>query len=174
MAGFRPLFCFGALFLGLPTALAAQADCRLCAPISKPDGPSAAETPLRIEVETALDFSRVALASDDGGEVAVDPRSGGRKVGGGLVDLGGIALRGAVRLTGEPGRPVRIDLPSRIEMRSSTGAIAHIYDLETDLSSDPALGPDGKLSFAFGGKLSLKGAVSGSFRGSIPITAEYQ
>jgi hypothetical protein len=168
------LFFLSTLLLGLPIAVSAQAACRLCAPRApvKADAPPSA--PLQIEVETALDFSRVAIATSDGGDVAVDARSGGRKVAGGLVDLGGMALRGTVRLKGEPGRPVRVDLPSRIEMRSSTGGIAHIYDLETDLTVDPVLAADGTLSFAFGGRLSVKGEVSGNFRGSIPITADYQ
>jgi Domain of unknown function (DUF4402) len=174
MIGLNPLFCLAALAIILPEKALAQTACRLCGPDTAPKAMPTSEVPLRIEVETALDFSRVALASSDGGDVAVDARSGNRKVAGGLIDLGGMALRGTVRLKGEPGRPVRIDLPTRIEMRSTTGATAQIYDLQTNLSPDPVLGPDGTLSFSFGGRLSVKGAVSGTFRGSIPITADYQ
>lgn len=163
----------GFLAAGVPYALSAQVACRLCAPGTDAAAEAAPETPLRIDVETALDFSRVAQQGG-GGDVAVDARSGDRRVAGGLVDLGGMALRGTVRLIGQPGRMVRIDLPNRVQLRSSTGFVADIYGIETDLPPNPTLGSDGTLSFAFGGKLSVKGEESGVFRGSIPITADYQ
>jgi hypothetical protein len=132
------------------------------------------QKPLRIDVEAALDFSRVAQTDDRGGEIHVDPRSGARQVNGALVDLGGMPVRGTVRITGDAGRAIRVDLPQRVILRSNTGASAEVIDLATDLPPAPTLGADGQLSFSFGGRLSVKGAVSGTFRGSIPITADYQ
>jgi hypothetical protein len=174
MGWWRPLIWVGIMTANVPFAVVAQTGCRLCAPENKPAENTPPDLPLRIDVETALDFSRVAQNGDNGGDIAVDARSGGRRVAGGLVDLGGMALRGTVRLTGSPRRMVRIELPNRVQLRSSTGAIADVYTLETDLPPNPALGSDGSLTFSFGGKLSVKGQTSGIFRGSIPITADYQ
>jgi hypothetical protein len=148
--------------------------CRLCAAPERAALPNVPPQPLRIEVETALDFSRVAMADNGGGDIRIDPHNGARQVGGGLIDLGGMPVRGTVRLFGVPGRAVRIDLPQRVQLRSNTGAIAEVVDLATDLSPAPMLGPDGMLSFSFGGRLTARGAVSGNFRGSIAITADYQ
>jgi Domain of unknown function (DUF4402) len=170
----RSLVCLGIIAANATVAVSAQTGCRLCAPETGPVENTPPDVPLRIDVETALDFSRVAQNGDGGGDVAVDARSGGRRVAGGLVDLGGMALRGTVRLTGSPRRMVRIELPNQVQLRSSTGAIADVYTLETDLPPNPALGSDGSLTFSFGGKLSVKGQTSGVFRGSIPITADYQ
>jgi hypothetical protein len=158
-----------ALALGLPVPMV-RAECRLCTPDAAEGAPT---IPINIEVYASLDFSRVALDQGDGGEVTIDSRSGGRKVSGGLNDLGGYAVRGEVRITGEPGRPIRVELPNRVEMRSSSGATAHIHGLETTLPAAPRIGADGTLSFSFGGRLSVKGQNSGNFRGSIPITADY-
>lgn len=155
----------------------AHADsCRLCAPSNSLLDRKADEAParpIRIEVETALDFSRAAQAGK-GGEVEVDGRSGTRRVGGGLVDLGGMGVRGTVRISGTPLRPLRIDMPHRVSLRSSMGALAEVSDLRTDLPPVPVLGSDGTLTFSFGGRLQVRGNAAGVFRGSIPITADYQ
>ena len=77
-------------------------------------------------------------------------------------------------VTGEPGRAVRIDMPSAIRLTSATGGSVEIVNLRTNLSPAPRLDMYGRLEFAFGGDLLLKGNVSGQFRGRIPITAEYE
>jgi hypothetical protein len=170
------VFVFLALGLGFaPSELRAGEPlaCRLCAMPDKGTPTKTPRQPLQIEVEAALDFSRVAQTGD-GGEVGVDPLTGARRVSGGLSDLGGAALRGSARLTGQPFAPVFITLPNRVSLRSTTGASAEVIDIRSDLSSAPILGADGTLRFSFGGRLVLKGAVSGQFRGTIPITADYQ
>ncbi len=162
------------LLAQMPAPLMAQAPCRLCLPA--PAGAQAApetDVPLRIEIETALDFSRAAL-NGSSGEIAIDPQTGMRRVGGSLVDLGGMPVRGTVRISGGALRPVRVSMPHRVELRSSTGATAEVTGLVTDLSPAPRLGNDGRLSFSFGGRLVVRGAASGVFRGAIPITADYQ
>ncbi len=132
------------------------------------------DVPLRIEIETALDFSRVALSGTEGGRVALDVESGARRTSGAITNLGGLALRGTARLIGKPMAAVRVDLPARITLRSNTGATAEITSIKSTLSPAPMLGPDGQLQFQFSGELIVKGPVSGSFRGSIAISADYE
>jgi hypothetical protein len=146
--------------------------CQLCSPSAKAGEREAPRQPIQIDVEAALDFSRVAQTGD-GGEVGVDPITGARRVSAGLSDLGGMALRGSARITGQPFAPVLVSLPNRILLSATTGATAEVIDIKSDLSAAPSLGADGTLRFSFGGRLILKGSVSGQFRGSIPITADY-
>lgn len=148
----------------------AQPACRLCAP--RASAAPAPERPLDIEIEAGIDFSRVA-AGPGGGTVEV-AASGARRVSGALVDLGGLALTGQVRLTGEPNRAVRISLPSRVTLTGPDGANAEVTALATDLPPAPRLGPDGRLRFAFGGRLSVDAGAAGQLRGRIPITADYE
>ncbi len=157
--------------LPLITAVPLSAQCRLC-------GPQAGATrvedarPLMIEVETALDFSRAAGAGA-GGSISVDERTGTRRVTG-LTDLGGLAIKGSVRLTGEPFRHVRVSLPPTARLVSPDGTSAEAVDLRTDLSPDPTLDASGELRFTFGGRLVVSGSAAGEFRGRIPIVADYQ
>lgn len=151
----------------------AAAQCRLCAPAGETEA-KAPSRALDIQVETALDFSRAAHGRGTGGSIAIDERSGARALSGGLVDLGGIALKGVVRLTGEPFARVRVSLPPSIGLTASGGGGAQVVDLRTDLPADPALDGTGRLDFAFGGRLVVSGGASGDFRGRIPIVAEYQ
>jgi hypothetical protein len=132
------------------------------------------EIPISIDITTQLDFSRAAIADKNGGNIRVDAQSGSRSVDGGLVDLGSFGLAGTAVVRGEPGRGVRIDMPASIRMTSSTGGQIDITDLRTNLAAAPRLDSFGQLSFAFGGKVQVHGTVSGTFRGRIPITADYE
>ena len=155
------------------TPLTAQ--CRLCTPESGARSGSTsiqAARPLTIDVETALDFSRAAGTSN-GGSIAIDERTGTRQVAG-LTDLGGFALKGSVRLTGEPFRHVRVSLPPSVRLVSPSGNSAEAVDLRTDLPPDPMLDASGELRFTFGGRLVVSGSAAGEFRGRIPIVADYQ
>ena len=155
----------------LPSA-GALAQCRLCAPSATPAKAAAESRPLDIAVDTALDFSRAAQGRG-GGSITIDERSGGRTVNG-LVDLGGMALKGTVRLTGEPLRHVRISLPGSVRLVAPDGSAADVVDLRADVPPDPALDASGQMAFSFGGRLRVTGDASGEFRGRIPITADYQ
>ena len=109
-----------AMMLALvPTAGAAQ--CRLCAPGDR-EAVATPSRPLDITIETALDFSRVG-GTHGGGSIAIDERSGRRAVAG-LVDLGGFALKGTARVTGEPFRRIRIAMPASILLTSPEGGSA--------------------------------------------------
>lgn len=157
----------------------AQAQCRLCATssgsasLSRPtDGQP--EIPLQIEITTDLDFSRLAVLGNSGGVVRIDPMSGNRQIQGSIANLGGMALHGQGRLTGEPGRSVRIFLPERIQLSAPNGATAELERLETNLPELARLDQTGRLTFAFGGQLRVRGDASGQFRGRIAITANYE
>jgi hypothetical protein len=154
-------------------AAPAHAQCRLCAPSDAAPDLVAPARPLVIEIETALDLGRVAQGRG-GGSVALDERSGLRSVSGGLVDLGGLSLKGVVRISGEPGRHVRVNLPASIRLTSPDGGSADVVDLRSDLAPDPILDGAGQLSFAFGGKLVVGNGASGDFRGRIAIVADYR
>ncbi|MGH6786561.1 MAG: DUF4402 domain-containing protein [Novosphingobium sp.] len=149
---------------------AAQESCAICL------GGSAAkpgEQPLTIEIASGLVFSRMALTGGDGGSAAIDPQSGQRSLNGGLVGLGGIAVQGRGRITGAPGKSVRVELPGRVAMSTGHGGAAELTDIVTDLPSYPVLDANGTLEFSFGGTLRVTGAASGKLRGRIPISVEY-
>ena len=172
----RKLRAVGALGL-LPLLLAAgDESCLLCAGGGAPTALTATErsVPLSIEITTKLDFSRAALPASGGGQIDLDPQSGNKRVGGGMVDLGGAALAGTAIVTGEPGRAVRIDMPTSARMTSAAGGVVEIIGLRTSLMGAPRLDATGRLEFSFGGTLVVRGNVSGTFRTRIPITAQYQ
>lgn len=161
----------------VPAIARAQPPCQLCAATAGRPGttvpaPAAAMTvPLAIEIESGIDFSRAAV-TNGGGSIAIDGATGARSVTG-LRDLGGMAMRGVVRLTGQPGARVRVTLPNRIELRASDGTSAEVADLASDLGADPRLDATGTLVFNFGGRLVLPPGATGDLRGRIPIAAEY-
>lgn len=157
------------IFVSAPAA----AQCRLCAPSENPPERAAPARPLTIEIETTLDLGRVAQGRS-GGSIALDERSGARTVSGGLVDLGGLSLKGVVRISGEPGRHVRVTLPPAIRLTSPDGGSADVVDLRHDLAPDPALDGTGQLSFSFGGKLIVSSGAAGDFRGRIAIVVDYR
>lgn len=163
------------LLVGLIGPLQAQEPlCQLCNEAQKEDRRAEAErVPIRIDIETMLDFSRVTQSFPAAGEITVDPISGNRRISGALIDLGGMALRGSVRITGEPHQLVFITLPNRVLLTSSRGSSAEVVDIASDLGPAPTLDANGQLRFSFGGRLRVEGQVSGVFRGSIPITADY-
>jgi Domain of unknown function (DUF4402) len=133
-----------------------------------------AEVPLNVEIRTQLDFSRAATGGSGGGQISIDPDSGSRRVEGDVVDLGGSALAGSAVVTGTPGRAVRIDMPLSIRMTGSSGGSIEITNLRTNLPPGPKLDHFGRLEFFVGGDLRISGSVAGTFRGRIPITAEYE
>ncbi len=158
------------LLLGTPAT--AWGQCQLCPPtVGDREGTEPSARPLNITIETALDFSRVG-GTRGGGSVAIDERSGMRAVSG-LIDLGGYAIKGSARVTGEPFRRVRIGLPSSIRLTALDGGSADAVDLRTDLPADARLDGGGALVFAFAGRLVVTGDASGAFTGRIAITADY-
>lgn len=173
---FSPLAAFMAL--AVSPAGAAQSDCRLCAGPAENSASATSspqkQKPLNIEITANLDFSRIAMTDRTGGEISIDPISGQRRISGSLTDLGGMSLKGEGRLSGEPGRYVRVDLPHSIILSAPDGSTAELVKLETDLPAQVRLDQDGKLTFYFGGRLRVTGNAGGQYRGRIAITADYE
>ena len=132
-----------------------------------------AERPLAIEVESGLQFSRLALVGEADAAAEIDPQTGAKRVGAGMIDLGGLSYQGRARVTGTPLRPVRIELPNSVQLRSPDGAKAELTSFVTDLPPVAMLDENGTLEFAFGARLSSQGARSGNFRGRIAIRVDY-
>ncbi len=171
----RAAYVILAIVFAAPSSLAAQ--CQLCvSPPAPPAHSTSIPLPraLTIEIEAALDFSRVAQLGLQGGSVSIDPRTGARSVSGGLRDLGGGALNGKVHVHGEPLRPIRVVLPTRVTLTAADGSSIDVVNLVTDLPRNAALGIDGLLSFSFGGRLNVAHASAGDYHGRIPISVEYQ
>ena len=169
----RFISCLGLALILLPLqSVAADEPCPLCSSTSSSS--ERREIPLSVDITTQLDFSRAAMTGKNGGIIRVDANSGIRRVDGGLVDLGGFGLAGMAVVRGEPGRSVRIDMPPTIRMTSSSGGSMEIADLRTNLSAAPRLDSFGQLTFSFGGNVAVNGNISGTFRGRIPITAQYE
>ncbi len=154
--------------------LAAQ--CLLC------DAPSVGTTtqserpagiPLRISINTRLDFSRAAIANIGRGTIVVTP-NGARTVSGNLEDLGGMGVAGTVEVWGSPNRQLTIDLPTTVELRAADGSVAHVTNFRTDLKRNPKLNVAGYLKFNFGAELNVTAGQAGQFRGRIPISVEYE
>jgi len=153
-------------------AAPAEAQCRLCdTPTTTREEPEAAGE-VKLEVETSLDFDRLILASNGEGTATLRP-DGSTTTGGSVADMSPRAVVGTVTLRGEPGRAVRIDLPSRIQLYSLSGGSISFDDVTSDLPSLPRLDAAGRLTFRFGGRLRISGDAEGDYRGDLPITAEY-
>ena len=159
--------------LVLPAGAAAGAEeppCALCRP---GEAAASAEQPLSIAIDSGLTFSRLALIGQGEASAEIDAQTGRKRVGGGMIDLGGAAVQGHARITGAPGRAVRVTCPGSVAMTSQGGGTAELTDFTTDLPPWPVLDSSGSLEFSFGGSLVLRGTVSGALRGRIPISVDY-
>jgi len=165
------LLCLaGATVAFVPTS--ARAQCRLCGePAIAADGGAQSEE-VRLEVEAGLDFDRLILTGPGEGSATLRP-DGTRLVSGTIGSMSGRAMVGEARVRGLPGRPVRIDLPRRIDLYSVSGARISIDEVTTDLPHSPRLDSAGNLKFRFGGRLRVHGDAEGEFRGDLPLTVEY-
>jgi uncharacterized protein DUF4402 len=156
-----------------PSGAYAQSACRLCedtGPIMPQARPA---RPLHIDIDTGIDFDRMALIDYQGGQAEIDPQTGQRRLTR-LLDLGGLAMRGSVVIRGEPGRAVRVDLPDEVIMRAPGGRRIELRDVRSDLPAQPRIGSDGELRFSFGGRIIVDGDDVGSFRGRMRVSAEYE
>lgn len=164
----RPIAILALLGLFCAAPAAAQETCRLCYSGTTVPG----ERALTIEIWADLNFSKMALAGRSGGSAQIDAQ-GGKRTDGGLIDLGGVAVSGRGRVTGQPGREIRVDLPSHVPMTSTDGAKGELSDFTSDLPANPRLNANGVLEFSFGARLNLPGSQGGNFRGRIPISVDY-
>lgn len=128
--------------------------------------------PIDLQIEANLDFDRLIVMGAGDGTAMLLP-DGTRQVSGSVEAISGRAMVGQARVRGEPGRLVRIDLPSRILLHSLEGAQISIDEIVTDLTAETRLDSAGNLSFRFGGRIRLSGNTDGDFRGDLPVTVEY-
>jgi len=167
------LFLFVSLAAAVLTAVPdARAQCRLCEKPATGQKDDAEGQPVELEVQATLDFDRIIVLGAGEGTATLRP-DGTRQVSGTVEAISGRAMVGEARVSGEPGRLVRIDLPSKIQLHSVGGAAISIDEIVTDLPSVPRLDSGGNLTFRFGGRLRLSGSSDGDFRGELPITVEY-
>ncbi len=163
-----------ALAAGMSTVpvMPAAAQCRLCdAPTTGRDhGPG--DGPVSLEIETSLDFDRLILLGAGEGTATLHP-DGSRSVSGVVGAISGRAMVGSAIVRGEAGRAVRVELPRRIELYSSSGGRIAIEDIISDLPGTARLDSAGSLTFRFGGRLRISGDAEGDYRGDVPITVEY-
>lgn len=154
------------------TALPAtgQEACRLC--YSEP-GAKLGERPLTIEIWADLSFAKLAMTGHGGGSAEVDAQTGRKSTQGEMISLGGTPVTGHGRITGEPLRRVRIDLPGTVPMSTSAGSSAELTDFTISLPPNPQLDANGELEFSFGARLVVKGGRGGNYRGRIPISVDY-
>jgi hypothetical protein len=145
----------------------------LAAPARATDSAGSTVRPLSITITANLDFARLT-SGDAGGALSIEPATGAVVPHGRVRQLGGMAFAGRADVEGEPGAAVRVELPTMIEMTSSSGGRVQVRNLRTDLGSDARIGADGRLSFAFGGDLNVRGDVDGQFRGRITIHIDYE
>ena len=158
--------------IALLSAAPASADEEACDFCLTPDRAST-ELPLAIEIHSGLQLGRLALRGQADGAAEIDPQTGRKRVDANMIDLGGLSFQGHAVVTGEPLRPVRIDLPHRVSLRSPDGAEAELTGFVTDLPAVAMLDENGLLEFSFGARLSSQGARGGNFRGRINIRVDY-
>jgi Domain of unknown function (DUF4402) len=156
----------------LAAAPSARAQCRLCVTSTTAPGPDSAEGKIDLQIEAALDFGRLVVRDAGDGSATLLP-DGTRQVSGSVEAMGLRAMVGEASVRGEPGRSVRIDLPTRIELYSMEGGRITIDEVVVDIPAVPKLDSAGNLKFRFGGRIRLSGNSDGDFRGDLPITVEY-
>lgn len=147
------------------------APCRLCNPEGKPaeEKPAA---PVSLAVDAKLDFDRLILAGSGSGSAKLSP-DGSRSVSGSVTAISSRAMVGEVTVRGEPGRLVRIDLPSSIELAGMNGGTIRLESIKSDLPPAPRLDSNGQLQFRFGGVIHVTGETDGEYRGDVRINVEY-
>lgn len=80
---------------------------------------------------------------------------------------------GEVVIKGEPGRYVRVDLPTTITLYGTAGGTIRVDSLVSDLPAMPKLDGNGQLQFRIGGNLKLQSDLDGEFRGDVRIDVDY-
>jgi Domain of unknown function (DUF4402) len=157
--------------LAMPSPI--QAQCRLCDTPTTSVGDGVGQTPVAIEVQTRLDFDQLVVIDSSSRGIARLMPDGSSGVSGAIGAMSARAMVGSVVIRGEPGRPVRVDLPKSIQLYGLGGGSIRVESLTTDLPSQPRLDSQGSLQFRFGGELHVEGSVEGDFRGDVPITVDY-
>lgn len=160
-------FGFAALY-GTPAA----AQCRLCTAPTTTIETDDKSPPVHLEVDTNLDFDRLIVGGSGSGSAILSP-DGSRQAMGAILSIGGRAMVGTVTVRGEPGRAVRISLPTRIALHGLNGGEIAIDSVTSDLPAFPRIGSNGSLAFRIGGALHISGETDGDYRGDFMIDVDY-
>ena len=173
MSGRHALFAAALLAASTPVAVQpASAQCRLCGTPTTGREDAASSSAVKLEVEATLDFDQLILLSAGDGTATLNP-DGSRSTSGAIGSFAGRAMVGSVSIQGEPGRPISVELPERIELYSIAGGRLSIDNIVSDLPSAPKLDSSGRISFRFGGRLLVSGDAEGDYSGDVPITVDY-
>ena len=165
------------LMLAAGTAAAAiswpaKAQCRLCDTPTTAPAQDTTNDDVRLEIDTDLDFDRLIVGDQGGGDATLRPD--GSAFATGSIDMGARARVATVIVHGQPGRALRIDVPRRIDLYSLEGSRLTFDEVVTDAPDLPKLDLAGNLTFHIGGRLRFMGGEDGDYRGDLPITVEYQ
>lgn len=155
------------------TAWPANAQCRLCSTPVTTRAEDSAATQVQLEIESSIDFDRLIILGDGEGAAVLRP-DGTRGVEGAVSEVGARAMVGTATIRGEAGRAVRVELPGRIDLYSLGGGRISFDEITSDLPGLPRLDAGGRLTFRFGGRVTIAGGAGGDYRGDLPITVEYQ
>lgn len=167
-----PLAAVAAMGLATPAhAQDVNAPCRLCGS-GQSSGEDQAREPIRLGVDATLDFGKIVVLGNAGGSAELRP-DGGSIVSGTVSPLSMRAMVGQAEIRGEPGRLVRVDLPTSIELVGLSGGTIRLESISSDLPAIPRLDSTGKLTFRFGGMLKIAGELDGEFRGEVRIDVDY-
>ena len=150
----------------------ARAPCRLCSAAPSDILNARPAVPLRLQVETRLDFDKIVFEGTGSALLALSP-NGDVRLSGTATAAGARLMPGSVLIRGEPGRAVRVDFPGKVILFGEGNGSISIDSLTTDLPNFPRIGADGTLSFRFGGDLRISGDSDGAFRGAIDIVVDY-
>ena len=159
--------------VGLLLAVPLEAQCRLCTQPSATTTEQAPSGDIDLQIETDLTFDRLVLSGAGEGAATIRP-GGASSAEGAVLEAGARATVGSVVVHGQANRPVRVDIPHRVDLYSSAGGRITLLDVSTDLPPSPRLDAAGNLSFRFGGRLVISGSDDGQFRGDLPITVDYE
>jgi hypothetical protein len=172
MASSKPYVLALAIAAAAAAGSPARAQCRLCDTPTTSISASSSEG-IVLEVESRLDFDRIILAGQGQGSAVIRP-DGSNSAEGEVAALSARAMVGSASVRGTADRAVRVELPNRIDLYSLSGGRITLDDLVSDLPALPRLDSAGNLTFRFGGRVRISGDADGDYRGSLPITVEYQ
>lgn len=167
----RPGSAFAAALIAVSAPALGSTDDERVEPLASPVTDGA--RPLSIVIESGIQVGRLGLTGHQDGNAKIDPQTGSKEIGPNMIDLGGLSFQGKATITGQPLKPVRIDLPQRVTLHTAFGAEAELSDFRTDLPPVAMLDANGQLQFSFGATITSKGGQGGDFRGRIPIRVEY-
>jgi hypothetical protein len=150
----------------------ARGQCRLCSTPSTTVTTEKTKGDVTLELEATINFDRLVVSGDGEGSATLRP-DGAAVAHGVIAQMSPRAMVGSALVQGEPGKAVRVVLPSQIILTSISGSEIMLEDVVSDLPSIPRLDSAGRLSFRFGGRLRVRGDAEGQYRGDLPITVEY-